>query len=413
MNIIQARLGLPIYTVWQLIILIIGLWGIKRLWLIFCQSKLLVFSGFFFLGFVFLAIVSTLAGGNSIPKAALFQIISNCKLILVLAFGLYMSSKVNINLLIERAIWIFIFLVTIFLFLQWLAPSTYLAILNVSKIPVEDTGIFPSPGLSIFSHPSILAATSATLAIYCFAKLHVLGQQLGQYRLKFIGLTFLLIASNQRQEIFAFLLVVLGIYVVGSRGLLIKRLFFTVIISVTIFLIFVIVFGETFQREASMWGIGSYHASTHPRAQLYEGAEYIAREYFPLGSGLGTFGGVGSLKYDLSLYYKLGFSHFWWWSDYEGYLLDTYWTNALAESGFIGAALLLTHYLLFAIYLIYQAVVTQEKQIKMIWLSTAGCFLWVLLVTPTSPGFQEILLLYFPALLFGLAVSSNQGVCSK
>ena len=407
-SIFKTRLGLPIYTFLQFIILFIGFWGTKVLWKTFVQSKLLVVSALAFSCFILLAFISSFVTNNSSPQAAIFQFLSDLKFPMVLAFGLYMGKNVNVTSIIERATAIFIPIAMTFLILQWLVPNVYLSILNFPKLPVESSGIFPSPGLSIFGHPSILAAVSAILAIYYFSKWQVYGKKSRYDIISFFLLTFLLIGSNQRQEIFAFVLVIIGIYVLASRTMIMTRLAVSTIIFSIATIFFLYMFSEMLIREASSWGVDTFQAITHPRAQLYEGAVDIASIYFPFGSGLGTFGGVGSMKYDLALYYKLGFSNNWWWSDYEAYLLDTYWPNSLAESGYFGAIFLLLHYILFATYSIYKAVCTLVMSSRYIWLCVAGSFLWVLLVTPTSPGFQEILLLFFPGLFFGIAVANDK-----
>jgi hypothetical protein len=139
---------------------------------------------------------------------------------------------------------------------------------------------------------------------------------------------------------------------------------------------------------------------------LYAGALQIADTYFPLGSGLGTFGGAGAANYDLSMFYKLGFGNYWWFRK-EDFLLDTYWPNSLAEAGYIGALLLLLHYLLLLVHAVRRALVSQSPHVKSAWLSAAGTVAWVLTVSPTSPGFQEMRLIFFPALMFGIAKATE------
>lgn len=61
--------------------------------------------------------------------------------------------------------------------------------------------------------------------------------------------------------------------------------------------------------------------------------------YIPLGSGLGTFAGPGAQKYDLSFYHDLGFMKYYWFR--KGlFLVDTYWPNIIAETGYVGFAML-------------------------------------------------------------------------
>jgi hypothetical protein len=69
----------------------------------------------------------------------------------------------------------------------------------------------------------------------------------------------------------------------------------------------------------------------------------VAREYFPLGAGLGTYGGAGAQKFDLSLFLDLGFGRYWWFLQGK-FLLDTYWPNIAAETGFLGAISLFVFY---------------------------------------------------------------------
>lgn len=408
LEIIHKTLGLALYGYWQAVVLMIGFWGIKSLWKEIAGSIVLKLSALAFAGFLILAILSSLVMPHSTANAALFQLVSDLKFPLALAFGVYIGSKVDVSSAIDRAIVVLIPVAMIFLLLQWVVPSVYLAVFRASQIPGGSAAIFPSPGLAIFNHPSILAATAAVLAIYSFAKWQIYKKQAGYSWASFAALTFLLIASNQRQETFAFILAVTGIYILASKQGMAKRLVFATVASLAVFSMYAFVFGDMFEREASSWGIASLHAATHPRAQLYESAMDIAQTYFPLGSGLGTYGGVGSSKYNLSFLYQLGFASNWWWVDKEAYLLDTYWPNSLAESGFVGALLLLLHYLLFALHALLKGYRAQSQRAKMLWLSAAGSFLWVLFTTPTSPGFQEIRLLFFPALMFGIAVNLDR-----
>lgn len=405
---IQSKFRLPVFTFWEFAVLITGFWGISRLSAVISQSKLFIMSILAFCGFLLLTIISAFVEGNSKPEAAIFQFFSDLKLLLTLGFGLYMASRINIAAIIDRALLPIIIVLLFFLLVQWGAPGVYMSIFNVAQLAAESTDILPSPGVSVFLHPSILAAASAALAIYTFTQWRILGKASGSALLKFLAFVFLLIASNQRQEIFAFLLVIIAVYVLTTKEGIVQRLMVSLVIFATFSLIFLAVYGQTFEREATFWGIDSVESATHPRAVLYDGAESLARTYFPLGSGLGTFGGVGSAKYDLSLDYKLGMSQQWWWPVREDYLLDTYWPNSIAEGGVIGFGLLLLHYVLFSIYLFLKAAKATSKELRMVWLIAAASFTWILFNSPTSPAFQEILLLFFPGLFFGIAVVKEE-----
>jgi len=407
LEVIFKSIGLPLFGYWQAGVLLLGFLGLKRLWKEVARSLLLKLSALAFAGFLLLAIVSTFFAARSTLFAALYQFVSDLKLPLALAFGIFIGSKTDLSLAIERTIVWFPPIATVFLLLQWGAPSVYLAIFSASHVPLDKSTIFPSLGLSIFNHPSILAAVSAMLAIYSFGKWQILKTLSGYGWAAMLALIFLLIASYQRQEIFSLILAVTCMYVLASKKRFGIRVWSAVVLVVVFLSAYMLVFGDTFKREASMWGITSFQAATHPRAELYLGAVNVAQTNFPLGSGLGTYGGAGSSKYDLSLFYELGFARNWWWGK-EDFLLDTYWPNSLAESGVVGATFLLIHYLLFAFYAFRKAYCAQNARARMFWLCAAGSFSWVLLNTPTSPGFQEMRLIFFPALMFGIAVNFDR-----
>lgn len=400
--------GVPLYGYWQLIVLMMGFFGLNLLRKEILNSTTLWLSALAFAVFLLFAIVSTFQTSRSTLDAALFQFVSDLKFPMALAFGLYINTKVDVPTVLDRTILIFIPVSVFLIVLQWGAPDAYTTLFGASRIPYERSSIFPSPALSVFKHPSILAATSAMLAIYSFAKWKIDKTSSRYAWLAFGMLVFFLAASNQRQEIFSFILVILLTYLFISREGLAWRSIISLFIGLVVLLGFAVVFADMFTREASSWGISTVHTATHPRAELYEGAVYIAKTYFPFGSGLGSYGGAGSAKYDLSLPYELGFANNWWWREKENYLLDTYWPNSLAESGVFGAAFLFIHYLLFALYSFIKMKYAATDKIRMYWLISASSFLWVLFVTPTSPGFQEVRLLFFPALMFGMAVMADR-----
>ncbi|MBK8018943.1 MAG: hypothetical protein IPK20_21060 [Betaproteobacteria bacterium] len=149
----------------------------------------------------------------------------------------------------------------------------------------------------------------------------------------------------------------------------------------------------------------------HPRAQIITGAWGIAQHYAPLGSGLGTFGGAGAAKFDQSLYEDLGFGRYWWFGKRD-YLLDTYWPSALAESGFIGAALLFLAYLAMVMYATHRFRQSMDKA-RTYWAIAAAGMLYMLLTSATSPAFQDPRLFLLPALMIGLAHGVSRSVSKK
>ncbi len=85
-----------------------------------------------------------------------------------------------------------------------------------------------------------------------------------------------------------------------------------------------------------------------PRNALYLGSFKIAKDYFPFGSGQGTFGSypVGKEYSDIYYAYKLNDLHGLGPEDAMGetdsnFIFDTYWSMIIGEMGFIAAALYL------------------------------------------------------------------------
>lgn len=77
------------------------------------------------------------------------------------------------------------------------------------------------------------------------------------------------------------------------------------------------------------------------RGYLYTTSIKIATDYFPLGSGFGTFGSyISRINYS-DLYFRYGLSNIWGLSpSMPLYISDTYWAMILGECGFIGFILI-------------------------------------------------------------------------
>lgn len=70
-----------------------------------------------------------------------------------------------------------------------------------------------------------------------------------------------------------------------------------------------------------------------------------ANDFFPLGSGFGTFGSAEAAKHYSNLYYTYGFDEIWGLSPTFGpFLSDTYWPMAIGQFGWIGAICFLAVY---------------------------------------------------------------------
>lgn len=385
---------------WQVLIYagaIFGCWMVGRAWL----RGWLLASALFLLAYLLLTLTSLGFAPSVAWKATAYQLLSNLKLFALFGFLFMLSSWGDVEQSIRKTTPLFVLICAAALILQWGSPSAYLTVFSGFRLPVESTFVLPSPGIGIFHHPSILAGVSAALACFYLARFFDSRRRTDLFL--FIGLVLLLFASNQRQEIFAFFIASATIYFFLSRSSLFVRgavLSALVIVAVGLFSV---LFWESIARELPQWGIGTWRRSVIPRYQLYEGAWTLAREYFPFGRGLGAYGGVGAMKYDLSAYFQLGLASEWWWPNYNHYLLDAYWPNAIGEGGYFGVLFMGLHYACLLLYFLVRGARAALRETQRAWIVAAAALLWLMATTPTSPGFQEIVILYFPAAFWVIA----------
>lgn len=142
-----------------------------------------------------------------------------------------------------------------------------------------------------------------------------------------------------------------------------------------------------------------------PRAQLTRVAMQIADDYFPLGSGYGSFASFFSGVYYSPLYEQYGISHVYGMTaDNTSYLSDTCWPIIIGQFGWIGT-------LLFISALISLAIIVQKKSKYYFepgkyaagWLFLLAC----LINSTAEPAFFNSVIVG-SSLCFGMAVSASK-----
>lgn len=102
-----------------------------------------------------------------------------------------------------------------------------------------------------------------------------------------------------------------------------------------------------------IFGISQYQLdnyvddATAPRNLLLNTGINLAKEYFPLGVGLGTFGDQASYDYYSPVYYKTGLANVWGFRPQDNAMVinDNYWPMLMAQFGFICACIVLGIYI--------------------------------------------------------------------
>jgi hypothetical protein len=168
---------------------------------------------------------------------------------------------------------------------------------------------------------------------------------------------------------------------------------------------FFMLFQQSLTKEIDTWGLSGQLPTAqqeHPRGALYRHSFSVAGTYFPLGSGLGTYGSAGAEKFDKSLYADLGFNGYPWYEK-QDYLMDTYWPAFIAETGWIGTALLLACYIFLTISTAKMARGSADNETAIYSAIAYGYMGYFLLLSATSPAFQDPTLFLIPGVIVGVA----------
>ncbi|WP_137938325.1 intracellular growth attenuator family protein [Chitinivorax sp. B] len=366
------------------------------------------FSILFYLGFLAFAVLSTLFGRSN-TYAAIYQTIFNLKLYLMLGSGF----AVVWTLRADQRLWIWvqrIWLIFLpFILLQWFAPAVDWVMFPLHSDKMYDLNPFlankfvkvPGP----FFHASMLATFTALMLGFCVLRFLIVGGN--DCITPIVGYGFVLLASGQRGEtlsLFASLFFVLVFYK--------QRIRWGVLLMLsTVFLLGLIFLVVNFENTpiydlAVEWGlVGNIPLKDlQARAAFYKYSFLIANDHFPLGSGLGTYGGVGAQKFDLSLFDQLGFQRYYWYLAGQ-FLVDTYWPNFIAEAGWLGAFLML----LSIACLWIQSFVGMRREVdahvKFYWSMANACATFILINSLTSPLAADPKYVWMCWMFFGLAAS--------
>jgi hypothetical protein len=393
---------ISLFGPWQAAIILASTLGFSEYWRSTRKERLLQWFTASFLLFLLLSAFSTLFG-RSKPLATFYQLISDLKPFLAVVLGYALRWDAGMEKVLRQSInWLWLPALA-FVAFEWIAPGSYFNVFpgGAGKLSPDPSGILPSRALGFFEHPSFLASFAASILILISAKI-LFTDGLEQQNVALSSVyALLLLFAVQRQELVACILSIFLIYLLANPAKLQLRLLIVAVLGSALSYLFWLVFSENIQREMALWGTGTFGPIEHPRAQIFTHAVELATQYFPMGSGLGTFAGAGAEKFDTSLYEQLGFRNYWWYGR-QDFLMDTYWPNSIAETGFLGAITLLVSYLFLLSYGIKKAI-HSNGLVGQYWASAAALMGYTLMLSTTSPAFQDPRLFLLPALFFGIA----------
>ena len=398
-----AAIGL--FGPWQLALLGLSVLGIARFAADVRESGWLKLAVWAFAVSLVLALASSWAGRTR-PVAGAYQLFSDLKPLMLVCLGYALRWDENTERWLWRVVkwaWVPMLMFVVF---EWAAPGPYFQLLyrGAGSPSVDPTGLLPSRAIGLFEHPSFLASIAALFALLCMGRTcSVVRGEGARWGWLVVVYGLLIVCSVQRQEMAACALALAVIVLLSRPDKLVRNLIVVALVATPVVAAFLFVFADNIQREAAYWGLGPATTAIEiPRAQLYVGAFQLAEQRFPLGSGLGTYAGAGAEKFDASLYYELGFRNYWWFGK-QDFLMDTYWPNPIAEMGFAGAGFLLLSYLALLAHAVSRARRERYGVAHGYWLAAAGMMLYTLVLSISSPAFQDPRLFVIPAIMFGVA----------
>ena len=190
--------------------------------------------------------------------------------------------------------------------------------------PIRDYRFGIGSNSLFYGHPTSLVATCSFLAVVLLG-LKDYNRKCGLY----ILMTSFIICSTLRSKGFGDVIIFGIIY------------YFSYIrkkeVSLKTILPFVPVVIYIGWSQISYYFLSSVDVSA--RAQLAIKSVEIAKDHFPLGAGLGTYGSYYSAVYYSPVYYKYGLNVIYGLSqDMVSFISDTFWPMIIGQSGFLGTA---------------------------------------------------------------------------
>ncbi len=212
-----------------------------------------------------------------------------------------------------------------------IAPQSFRALIHSRQFVEYRFGI-PSVQ-SIFIHPGVFGWFMAFSACFALAFYSVVGKK--KYLFLFVMFLFGLILSMRFKPMIGILFAgLLPFFIISGK----RRIKFIAIACCLLLLL-----GVFFGARAKLLIDDKVHTYLRgPRLEnvarnvLYSTGFRIAKDFFPFGSGLGTFGGWIAAIYYSPLYSRYGISSVYGLEKDGHFLTDTFWPYITGQFGFIG-----------------------------------------------------------------------------
>ncbi|MBN8048017.1 hypothetical protein J0A94_09220 [Paraclostridium bifermentans] len=174
-----------------------------------------------------------------------------------------------------------------------------------------------------FGHPSELSFMAISIMVLQLYMYILLGKNLKKYKYILIKSFFIVLFAGRINSII-FCLAYIIIFNINNITKKLKKSYIIPFIPIFIYISKSRIISEFLKDDSA-------------RGTLYKVSWKIAKDFFPLGSGFGTFGTEFSRRNYSPLYYRYHISSKYGLSpEWPAYITDAHWAATLGETGFVG-----------------------------------------------------------------------------
>lgn len=360
------------------------------------RSSLKVWYWFFiYVGISLLSIIVYDLGGVPQPLAGFYDVVLDMKLpICFMGVSYFLAKEKDISGGLQKICWVFVFIgiLNIPFLMRDLIVNSGLGMYGQSL--TFRGGIYQPQGLYHHQTESVWHSYVATMAAGFLSRVNK--NLISRFIFILLGF-FTLMHLSTKENICIIIFLSLFFY---GKNINLSRLIVTLPLFTILFggLYFFTPIGMLIQSQFEAYlGIDSYQGQA--RSVLTLQSFEIAKDFFPLGSGAGTYASTPSYVLGYSeVYYRYGLNLIWGANlENSTFLTDVFWPKVLAQSGFFGmAAFLLFFWKVFGVSI--TGIVQNSNRV--LWLCgtiSISVFIFSIAAPPYSQEFMMVVVAYFAA----------------
>ncbi|QID16766.1 hypothetical protein G3580_03415 [Nitrogeniibacter mangrovi] len=347
-----------------------------------------------------IALVSSVYGFSTL-LGVFFQLLTTIKPFLLILLGAAITGHERferILLFVVANLWKILLPLVV---LQLISPAAFSSVFHDAAVSARNDLLGTTRAVGFFRHASYLGSYAGLFSLISVTAF--LWKKRKSYLVASAVYLFLMIASGERNETVAGVagLAMLPL-VLGPREGMGKRALLSVVVMTVLTFSAFLFFQDYILGEAEKMNLVGNGRVFQPRSVLYYDGFRLANQYFPLGSGLGTFGSAAAAKFNWAVYDMLGFRGFSWYG--TNVLNDTYWPQFFAEAGWIGFSFYFISFV--AVFVSLVRALRSATSSRELFFSRSAylAFIFCAAISVASPIFEDPGLFLIPGALIGYAL---------